>query len=244
VQDVEEGYAREIAFVAPNQAFWPLPLYELALQTANRAYDMNATVDICIVSPETAPLAALGTGISDELSSMLRDAGITFHGSSFADLAHGTLTLRPSGVQLRDRRVVAMPALEGPQITGVPTDPHGFISVTAYGEVRGLNGVYAAGDVTSYPIKHGGLAAQQAALVATTIARRVGIAVEHGPLRPTVRGALMTGRDTRFLEAEIADGAVVSSNVSDVCPWDSPAKIAARHLGPYLEHGKRYATRA
>ena len=168
VQDVEEGYAHRIAFVAPSAAAsWPLPLYELALQTANRAYDMNATVDICVVSPETAPLAALGSGISDGLSTLLDEAGIAFYGSSFPQLSNDTLTLRPGGAQLRDARVVAMPVLEGPQIAGLPADEHGFIAVTAYGEVRGLPGVYAAGDVTSSAVKHGGLAAQQADLRGT-----------------------------------------------------------------------------
>ncbi len=244
VQDVEEGYSHKIAFVAPAQAFWPLPLYELALQTANRARDMNATVDIRIVSPEAAPLALMGSGVADDVAKLLSDAQITFHGSSFSELTGGTLTLRPSGVELRDYRIVAMPLLEGPQISGVPSDPHGFIAVTGYGEVRGLDGVYAAGDVTASSIKHGGVAAQQADLVAATIARRAGAAVEHRPLRPTIRGALMTGRETRFLEAELGDDGARSSQVTDTCPWESPAKIAATHLGPYLAHGDRYAVRA
>ena len=244
VQDVEEGYAHKIAFVAPAQAFWPLPLYELALQTANRAHDMSATVDIRIVSPEAAPLAVFGPGVADEVATLLRDAGITFHGSSFSELANGTLTLHPSGVELRDYRVVAMPVLEGPQISGVPSDPHGFIPVTGYGAVRGLTDVYAAGDVTASPIKHGGIAAQQADLVAATIARLAGATVEHRPLRPTLRGELMTGRETRFLEAELGEEGTDSSSVTDTCPWDAPAKIAAQHLGPYLADGERYAVRA
>ena len=244
VQDIEEGFAHKIAFVASNQAFWPLPLYELALQTANRAYDANATVDISNVSPETAPLAALGSGISDELATMLNDAAITFHGSSHASLAHGTLTLQPSGTELRDHRVVAMPTLEGPQIAGVPADPHGFIAVGTDGEVRGVDGVFAAGDVTTYPIKHGGLAAQQADVVASAIARRAGATVERSPVHPTIRGALMTGRATHFLEAQLGGDGAKRSTITDVCPWDSPAKIAAKHLGPYLADGKRYAVRA
>ncbi len=244
VQDIEEGYTHKIAFVAPAQAFWPLPLYELALQTANRASDSSATVDIRIVSPEAAPLALLGAGISDDVARLLRDAQITFHGSSSAELADGTLTLRPSGDELRDYRVVAMPVLEGPRISGVPTDQDGFIAVTGYGEVRGLDGVYAAGDATASTIKHGGIAAQQADLVAATIARRAGADVEHRPLRATIRGALMTGRETRFLEAELGDDGAHSSTVTDTCPWDSPAKIAAKHLGPYLADGDRYAVRA
>lgn len=243
VQDVEEGYSRELAFVAPAQAFWPLPIYELALMTAHRAYDMNTPVDICVVSPESAPLALFGSGISNELTRLLRAAGITFHGSSFAQFARGELTLHPAGKHLRPDRVIAMPLLEGPQIGGLPSDPHGFIPVDEYGMVTGLDGVYAAGDVTSYPIKHGSLAAQQADVVARVIASPAGVAVDGQPPQPVIRGMLLTGGDPRFVEAELVGDGGFSSTVSDVCMWDPPTKIAAVHLGPYLTHGDRAATR-
>ena len=238
MQDVEEGYTTQIAFVAPAQAFWPLPLYELALMTAARAYDMNATADIRVISPESAPLALFGSGISDELSRLLRDAGITFRGSSFASLSHGELALAPGGERLRPGRVVALPVLEGPQIPGLPADPHGFIAVGEHGAVLGTDGVYAAGDATSYPIKHGGIAAQQADVAAAAIAAAAGAAVEPQPLRPVLRGVLMTGRAPLYLTAEMAADGSFSSRVSDTCPWDPPTKIVAHHLGPYL-HGRR-----
>ncbi|MDX6681413.1 MAG: sulfide:quinone oxidoreductase [Solirubrobacteraceae bacterium] len=244
VRDVEQGYTHEVAFVAPAQAFWPLPLYELALLTAQRAYDMNATVEISIVSPESAPLALFGSTISNELSRLLHDAGIRFHGSSFAELDGGELTLAPSGRVLRPARVVALPLLEGTRIPGVPADAHGFIPVSDLGEVHGLDGVYAAGDVTAYPIKHGGLAAQQADVVASAIAARAGLAIAPQPLMPVLRGVLMTGGAPLYLEAELGDGGGFSSSVSDVCPWDPPAKIVARHLGPYLAREDRHAVRA
>ena len=243
VQDVEEGYVRDIAFVAPGEAFWPLPLYELALMTAHRAYDMNAEVEVSIVSPENAPLAMFGAGISDELSRLLSAAGIVFHGGSRAELAHDVLTLQPSGVRLRPGRVVALPHLEGPRLAGVPCDGQGFIAVDAIGAVSDLDGVYAAGDATSYPIKHGGIAAQQADVVAAAIAARAGAGVQPGPLRPVLRGMLLTGEDTVYLEAELAGGEF-RSTMSDVCPWEPATKIVARHLGPYLADADRTPVRA
>jgi len=133
VQDVEEGYVQEIAFVAPAPAGWPLPLYELALMTAHRAFDMNVDVDISVVSAEAAPLAMFGSGISDALALLLSDAGIAFHGSARAELAHGELTLSPSGKRMRPGRVVALPYLEGPLLRGIQTDAHGFIPVSERG---------------------------------------------------------------------------------------------------------------
>jgi len=240
VQDVEEGYTHDIAFVAPARASWPLPLYELALLTAHRANDMNTTVDLSIVSPERTPLAMFGRAVSHELVGLLADAGIDFHGSSTAELAHGELTLQPGAVTLRAGRVVALPLLEGPRITGVPSDPDGFIPVGEYGEVPGMPGVYAAGDATAYPVKHGGIAAQQADVIAAVIAAQVGAGIDPPPLRRVVHGALMTGAGTRYLQAELDAGSATNSTVSDTCPWDPPTKIAARHLGPYLAQGQRH----
>lgn len=239
VQDVEEGYVQEIAFVAPAHAGWPLPLYELALMTAHRAYDMNVEVDISIVSAEGAPLAMFGAGIADELTRRLCDAGITFHGASVAELAHGELTLRPGGARLRPGRIVALPYLEGPPLRGIETDAHGFIPVSERGEVHALAGVYAAGDATWYPIKHGGIAAQQADVVAATIAARAGMGTLPEPLRPVIRGMLLTGDDAVYLSAEPVGDGQFRSTVSDVCPWDPPTKIVARHLGPYLASADR-----
>jgi sulfide:quinone oxidoreductase len=244
VQDVEDGYTHRVTFVAPAQAFWPLPIYELALLTARRAFDANAKVDIAIVSPEAAPLALFGGGISRALDKLLDDAGIVFHGSSFAEYAAERLTLRPSGTVLEAGRVVSMPLLDGPQITGVPADPHGFVAVSDYGEVFGLDDVYAAGDVTSYPIKHGGIASQQADVVAAAIAARAGVGNSREPLRPVVRAVLMTGRAPLYLEATLSGDEGLHSVASDTCPWDPPTKIAARYLGPYLERGDRYAVGA
>ncbi len=39
VQDVEGGYTRRVAFVVPPGITWSLPIYELALLTAARAYE-------------------------------------------------------------------------------------------------------------------------------------------------------------------------------------------------------------
>ena len=41
LRDVEEGYAKRLAFVVPAGAVWPLPAYELALMTAGEARAMG-----------------------------------------------------------------------------------------------------------------------------------------------------------------------------------------------------------
>ncbi|HEX8855884.1 MAG TPA: FAD-dependent oxidoreductase, partial [Thermoleophilaceae bacterium] len=37
LQDIEGGYTRSVAFIQPEGPAWPLPLYELALMTSERA---------------------------------------------------------------------------------------------------------------------------------------------------------------------------------------------------------------
>ena len=61
VQDVEEGYSKGVVFLLPDGPVWPLPLYELALMTAERAYSMGIDeLELSIVTPEVGPMAIFG----------------------------------------------------------------------------------------------------------------------------------------------------------------------------------------
>jgi sulfide:quinone oxidoreductase len=60
VQDLEAGAARRVAFVVPPEATWPVPLYELALMTVERAYDQCQPCEAIVVTHEPAPLALFG----------------------------------------------------------------------------------------------------------------------------------------------------------------------------------------
>ena len=53
--------------------------------------------------------------------------------------------------------------------------------------------MFAAGDATTFPIKQGGLATQQADAAASTIAHALGANVEPMPFAPVLRGLLLTG---------------------------------------------------
>jgi sulfide:quinone oxidoreductase len=58
--------------------------------------------------------------------------------------------------------VIALPELYGPCVRGIPLSDHGFIRVNPYGRVPDAGHVFAAGDATDFPVKHGGIASQQA----------------------------------------------------------------------------------
>ena len=96
-----------------------------------------------------------------------------------------------------------------------------------------MSGVYAAGDGAAFPIKQGGLAAQQADAVAESIAAAVGAAVTPRPFRPLLRAALLTGGDTRYLRHSVAGGDG-EGTVATHKLWSPAAKLASRYLTPYL----------
>src|SRR5215208_1344020 len=58
VQDVEGGYTRSLALLLPEGPAYPLPIYELALMTAQRAYSMGMEgIGVHVVTAEAEPLA-------------------------------------------------------------------------------------------------------------------------------------------------------------------------------------------
>jgi len=235
VQDVEEGYIRRIAFVAPAGSTWPLPLYELALMLAERAYEMCAALELHFVTPEATPLAIFGVDASREVASLLAEAGIVLHAATDAEvLAPGRIALGAGRGLLEVDRVVTLPRLEGPRIAGLPSDPDGFLVIDDHARLQSVPDVYAAGDVTAFPIKQGGIACQQADAAAADIARRAGADVEAKPFTTVLRGMLLTERWARFLRHDAAD-APEAADVAGRALWWPPTKIAGRELAGYLE---------
>lgn len=234
LRDTEEGYVESVAFVAPSDLVWTLPLYELALMTARQAWSMGADrVRFHLVTPEHRPLGIFGPAASDAVAELLEAAGIEFIGSAYASVGQKVVTIDPGGRSLDVDRVVSLPTLEGRGIPGVPADPGGFIPVDDHGRVVGLEGVYAAGDGTAFPIKQGGLATQQADAVAEAIAEEVGALDAAEPFRPVLRGMLLTGGEERFLRHGVAGGDCEPA-VTTQALWWPPSKIAGRYLAPYL----------
>ena len=72
--------------------------------------------------------------------------------------------------------------------------------------MRGVPGVYAAGDEDNFPIKHGGLGTQQADAAAEEIAAQAGASLEPAPFHPVIRGKLITGEESLNLQADITGG--------------------------------------
>ena len=160
---------------------------------------------------------------------------MTLHTSSYAGESRpGWLDMSPGNRAIRIDRVVSEPRLVGRRVPGIPLDHDTFIPTDAHGRVPGLENVFAAGDATSFPIKQGGLAAQQADAVAEAIAALVGIDIEPRPFHPVLRGVLLTGGSPRYLRADISGTAGDDSVISRDALWWPPDKLAGRFLAPYI----------
>jgi sulfide:quinone oxidoreductase len=220
VQDLETGFVRRIAFVVPAGATWPVPLYELALMAADRAYEMCLDPKLTLVTWERAPLELFGAEASGALAARLAERGIAVVTDVQAEIpAAGVVELQP-GERLAVDRVVTLPVLDGPAVDGLPHDADGFLIVDRYGRVRGVPDVYAAGDVTHHAIKQGGLACQQADAAAEAIAAQAGAAIDPEPYAGVLQGVLLTQRSTTYLGREAV--------------WWPPTKIAGRELSRHL----------
>ena len=77
---------KRVAFVVHPDVSWPLPLYELALMTAERADDMCAHVELTLVTPEAEPLELFGTDIARDVRDLLDEAGIALITNTRADV--------------------------------------------------------------------------------------------------------------------------------------------------------------
>jgi sulfide:quinone oxidoreductase len=241
VQDIETGTIGSLAFALPTGPSWPLPLYELALLTAQRARDRSVKPDIAFITLEARPLQRFGGSAGEAVAGLLADAGITLYtGSSLQVVGPRHLILQPSGTELHPDRTVTLPTITGPNIRGIPGDAiDRFLAIDEYCRVRDTDGrIFAAGDATDLPVKHGGLGAQQADTAAAGIAHLAGVAEAPDPLRPMIRGALLTGGKPLYMAAHLIAGRGWRTEIYEQPPWPTDDKVVAAELGPYLNRIK------
>jgi sulfide:quinone oxidoreductase len=240
-----EGSVRRIAFAIPARTSWPLPAYELALMTAIELRDRGIIdAQVSVVTAERSPLWLFGPAAGEALRDALVQRGIAIRTNAAPVAASGGALELANGERLPADAVIALPAQSGIAVPGLPADDRGFLPTDAHGRVAGLENVLAAGDATAFPIKQGGLAAQQADAAAETIAAALGSIAHAHPFRPVLRGLLLTGGAPLYLRAELsatgeppltsAGARRLQGEVSTRALWWPPAKIAGRHLAPYL----------
>ena len=111
----------------------------------------------------------------------------------------------PSGERVDVDRVVALPSLRGRWIPGVPVEEHGFVDVDEHCRVRRLEHVWAVGDITTFPVKSGGMAAEQGDVAAEAIAAAAGADIEPRAFDPSGRGELAALPAGRYLQPSLVE---------------------------------------
>jgi sulfide:quinone oxidoreductase len=207
--------------------------------TAVDCASRGASIEISLITPEEQPLDLFGDRAAAGVRELLEQRGIDVRTSSYASTERpGWLRLSPGDRSIQADAIVTLPRLTGPLIRGIPCTKDGFIRTDACGRVFTCERVYAVGDATDFPVKQGGLAAQQADAAAAAIAADLGASAEPQPFHPILHAALLTGGRPRYLQADISGRDGDDSTISLDPLWWPPNKLCARYLGPYLS-GRR-----
>jgi sulfide:quinone oxidoreductase len=226
-----------VLFVAPPDTGWHLPLYELALLTAHELPDGP---DLTVVSAEPRPLDVFGPTASDALARLLQRAGVDFVGGTQATGYVSDALLTADGRMLRADAAISLPRVHGRFLEGLPVDERGFIPIDAHARVVGAPDVFAAGDITTEPIKQGGLASQQADAAAEAIAAEAGATVIPRPYRRVLRGVVLTGERPLYLRRDLDQGRELIRALRGVSReqlWWPHGKVAGRYLTGFLAAG-------
>jgi sulfide:quinone oxidoreductase len=237
IRDLRERRLRRLAFTMPGGATWALPLYELALLAESELSKQGIEdASLVVVTPEDAPLNLFGRTASERVRELLDERGVeVVAGVVPINFEGGRLSVSPRATVEADA-VLSLPRMEGRRIGGIPHDLAGFVPVDDHGRVHGMERVYAAGDVTSFPVKQGGIGAQQADVAAEAIAAELGCDVAAEPFDPILRGVLWTGADPLYLSGYLAGGHGETSQAGKEPFWDGAesGKVASRFLTPFL----------
>lgn len=236
VRRLRAGALRDVVFTMPGGASWALPLYELALLAESVL--AKSGIDgarLTVVTPEDAPLQLFGRAVGEQMAELLEERGIeVLTGAHPVEFDGARLHVAP-GEAIETEAVVSLPHLEGRRIAGIPHDSDGFVVVDEHCRVAGMEHAFAAGDVTNFPVKQGGIATQQADVAAAKIASELGCEVEPVAFEPVLRGVLWTGEEPRYLYGYLPGGRGETSTLTESPPWpEHDGKIIGRRLGPFL----------
>ena len=109
VAELATGRIESVAFVVPSDVRWTLPLYDLAITTARRGWQLGIpAATYWIVTPEPEPLAGFGPAMSIVAHERLEPEGIAFVGSTYADVRHGVVLLDPQAERIEPDRIVGL----------------------------------------------------------------------------------------------------------------------------------------
>jgi sulfide:quinone oxidoreductase len=236
IADLCAGRLRHLVFTMPSGHSWTLPLYELALLAVTELGKLGlAGTRVTVVTPEDLPLGVFGRHVGEQMRALLAERGVELvAGARPVKFEDGSLLIA-AGKEIDADAVVSLPRLEGRRVSGIPHDDDGFVGVDEHGGVIGLERVYAAGDVTAFPVKQGGMSTQQSDTVAEAIAAAAGADFEPRPFDPILAAVLWTGREPRYLYGRPTGGGEASSFSRRPQGPLRNGKVTARYWTPLVD---------
>ena len=109
VAELRTGRIQSVAFVVQEENAQTSPLYDLAITTARRGWQLGIpAATYWFVTPEPEPLASLGAEMGTVAHERLEPEGITFIGSTYADVRHGVVLLDPQAERIEPDRIVSL----------------------------------------------------------------------------------------------------------------------------------------
>ncbi|MCW3014635.1 MAG: hypothetical protein JWO02_1727 [Solirubrobacterales bacterium] len=211
-----------LSIVVPPGVAWTFPAYQLALLAAG-----ELAIRVEVITTERRPLELFGERAPGMVTELLAHAGVTVLPRCVVPPGSDLFTLLDNAI--------ALPLVRGPGLVGLPTEGDGFLPVDAPGRVLGATSVHAAGDVTSRPLKEHGLAAQDAGIAATDIAREAGASRAGKPAPRVLRGTLVATDGTTVHLRRVLDGRDAGA-ASPEPLWPPRAATGAWRLTSWLEH--------
>jgi sulfide:quinone oxidoreductase len=205
IAQMDAGVVPSIVFAMPTGPSWALPLFELAMFTAARAQHQLRDTKIELLIPDASPLSEFGEQASINVAKLLAESGVALsRNCNVTAYSDGVLTT-DTGRKIKTDFVVALPKIRGTRIDGLAHDSEGFLPVDRFGIVGGTNNIYAAGDITDFRIKQGGIASQQADVATAAIIERFGGRADSHEFEPTLDGLLLSPFERTFMHAVAGD---------------------------------------
>ncbi len=236
--ELATGTVKSVAVTIPAGTGWPLAGYEAALILAWTASHLApAPISVTVATFEPRPAATLGEQASDRVSQALADAGVEILGSATAlELATAANSQSASvGIVADDHarevavdRVLSVPEIFGPDVSGLPSAAGGFVPSGIDGRVLDAQRVWALGDAAQRTVKHSIITATEADTVASSIIATLGLGEPPAVLPRALHGTLVDNPEQRWWDAN--SGHLTDARMTTGCLWWPPEEALGGHL--------------
>ena len=236
--ELAAGTVKSVAVTIPAGTAWPLAGYEAALILAWTASHLAPTpISVTVLTAEPRPAAILGPQAADWVSKTLADAGVevlsssTTHNLSTAQNTHDPSVRIVTGDDAREitaDRLLCVPETFGPDVSGLPSAPHGFLPTGVDGRVLDTERVWALGDAAQRALKHSIITAAEADAVASSIIATLGLGEPPAVSLPALHGILVDAPEQRWWDAN--RGHLRDEQMTAGCLWWPPEEALGAHL--------------